>query len=243
MKSLGLNMPNDLNKNSNSTAFSNPVDEKTKIELLKLIATSKTNVTVYSDQKSFEAVTYPSNDFNRITVPCAKGSSIDSFRASQSLVCHFSLHEENYFFTSKTTLTDTALIFSTPTVVYKVQRRDNFRVDIPQNFPHQIEITGLKELKIKLLDLSMGGCKINATYSEPTQISQLKENFEIALKFSFLSFENLTVYAKIKFTKHEPRTKSVAIGLEFEKLKADEIQDLQANIFKIERLKRQSRDD
>ncbi|MBC7457277.1 MAG: PilZ domain-containing protein [Bdellovibrionaceae bacterium] len=234
-------MPKD--SNTDTTHFNHPVQDKTKQELLRMLSTTKTNVKVYLDQKIFESVTYPTTDLTRISVICSNSTTNQSFKIGKNLTCHFSLHNEIYFFTSKTSFTDAAVIFSLPDIVYKIQRRDNFRVFIPKNMTQYLEIVGLKQLKISMVDLSLGGCKVTALYPDASHISHLKAGAEIALKMTFLNFENLTIYCKVKFIKDNPITRSASMGLEFEKLKAEEIQDMQATIFKIDRLNRQNNQD
>jgi len=233
-------MPNDFSKTSNSTHFNNPVDEKTRQELLKTLATTKTNVKIYMDQKILESVTYPTTDLSKISVICGNAATDHPFKMGKDLTCHFSLQNEIYFFTSKTSFTDAAIIFSIPTIVYKIQRRDNFRVFIPKSMTQNLELVGLKQLKVKLEDLSLGGCKVTIQYPDISYLTNLKAGAEVALKMTFLSFDNQTVYCKVKFLRDEPKSRSASLGLEFEKLKAEEIQELQSNIFKIDRLNRQS---
>lgn len=228
------------NANPNSSHFNNPVDEKNKQELFKILATTKTNVKIYMDQKIFESVTYPTTDITKVSVICSNSASDQVFKMGKELTCHFSLHNEIYFFSSKTSFTDTAIVFSMPSVLYKIQRRDNFRVFVPKNMTQHLEIVGIKQLKVSLVDLSLGGCKVTVQYPDVSYISHLKNDAEIALKMTFLGFENQTVYCKVKFLKDNPITRSASIGLEFEKLKAEEIQIMQANIFKIDRLNRQA---
>ena len=105
---------------------------------------------------------------------------------------------------------------------------------------HHVEFEGFEQLKIKLTDLSLGGCNIAATYSNASMIRHLKLNFEVALKMTFLSFDQQKFYCKIKFIKDDPKNRTISLGLEFEKLKAKEMQDMQSNIFKIDRLNRQA---
>lgn len=231
-------MPKDANPNS--THFNNPVDEKTKLELFKMLATTKTNVKIYMDQKIFESVTYPTTDITKVSVICSNSATDQAFKMGKELTCNFSLHNEIYFFTSKTSFTDAAIVFSQPAVLYKIQRRDNFRVFVPKSMTQHLEIVGIKQLKVSLVDLSLGGCKITAQYADVSYISNLKAGAEIAMKMTFLGFENQTIYCKVKFLKDNPITRTASIGLEFEKLKAEEIQVMQANIFKIDRLNRQS---
>lgn len=231
-------MPKDLNPNS--TQFNNPVDEKTKQELLKMLSTTRTNVKIYMDQKILESVTYPTTDLSRISVICSNSPTDQVFKMGKELMCHFSLQNEIYFFTSKTSFTDAAIVFSLPQIVYKIQRRDNFRVFIPKSMTQHLEIVGIKQLKVSLVDLSLGGCKVTVQYADASYISNLKTDAEIAMKMTFLSFDNQTIYCKVKFLKDNPITRTASIGLEFEKLKAEEVQEMQANIFKIDRLNRQS---
>jgi c-di-GMP-binding flagellar brake protein YcgR len=162
------------------------------------------------------------------------------FKVGKELACYFLYQNEIYFFTSKTSFTDTTIIFSIPPVLYKIQRRDNFRALVPKSIKQHLEIVGIKQLKVTLVNLSLGGCKVIVSYPEALSIDQLKEGFQIKLLMSFISFENHVFHCKVKFLKDNSLEKLVTVGLEFEKLKADEIKELQANIFKIDRLNRQS---
>lgn len=222
-------MPND---------FHNQVDESTKRDILKWLVTTKTNVKITLDEKEFESVTYPTSDLTKITVIC--GPFKQAFKTGRDLTCEFTLHNEIYFFTAKATFNETALLFSPPTIIYKIQRRDNFRVPIPRNMTHHLEFEGAEQLKIKLTDLSLGGCNITVTYSNASMIRHLKLDLEVALKMTFLSFDQQKFYCKIKFIKDNPNNRTVSLGLEFEKLKAKDMQDMQSTIFKIDRLNRKS---
>jgi c-di-GMP-binding flagellar brake protein YcgR len=233
-------MPDDFNQNPDSTHFNYPVDEKTKLSLFKMLATTKTDVQIYKNQKKIESVTYPTSDINKVTVIYSNDATDESFKTVQDLTCHFSLYNEIYFFTSKVSFTDTAILFSVPVVIYKIQRRDNFRVSIPKNLTQLLELVGHKQLKVSLVDLSLGGCKVLIVYPDASYISNLKVDAEIALKMTFLSIENQTIHCKLKFIIDNATTKSASIGFEFANLKADEIKELQAAIFKIDRLNRQA---
>ena len=225
-------MPND---------FNNPVDEKTKRDILRWLVTTRTNVKITLDQKSFESVTYPTSDLSRIIVICSDTDRTEKeFKTCKDLTCHFTLQNEIYFFYSKTTFNETAILFSIPATIFKIQRRGNFRVPIPKNMTQHLEFESAKQLKVKLIDLSLGGCNITATYSDTAWISHLKLDLEIGLKMTFLSFDQQIFYCKIKFIQNDLRTRTVSLGLSFEKLKAKEMQDMQSNIIKIDRLNRQS---
>lgn len=232
-------MPNDL-FNPNSAAFNTPVDPVTKLELFKMLATTKTNVEIYVDQKILNSVSYPTTDTSKVAVICSNSPADQIFKTGKEMTCHFSIHNEIYFFTKKSTFTEAALIFSVPDVIYKIQRRNNFRVFIPKNMTQNLELAGLKQLKVHLVDLSLGGCKVSVQYPDVSLLSHLKAGSQIHLKMTFLNFENQILNCKIKFVRDNARTRSASVGLEFEKLKAEEIQLLQANIFKIDRLNRQS---
>jgi c-di-GMP-binding flagellar brake protein YcgR len=230
-------MPNDLIQNPNPALFNNPVDEKTKTAILRTLIASKSSVKIQMDDKTFESTIFTTTDINKIAVNCANSGPQLAFKTGQEMACYFSIKNEFYFFTSKTTYTDIALIFSTPQIMYNVQRRDNFRVYVPNNMNQKVELVGYT-LRMNLTDLSLGGCRVKVYYSESSQLTSFKAGTETDLCMTFLNFDNQIVHCKVKFLREDLKTKTAIIGLKFEKLKAEEIQEIQAAIFKIDRLNR-----
>ena len=230
-------MPNDLPNKPNSAHFNNPVDERTKRNIIRTLIASKSTVKIQMNDKTFESTIFQTSDPNMIAINCANSGPQLAFKTGEELTCYFSIKNEFYFFSSTTTFTDNAIVFSNPQILYNVQRRHNFRVYVPHNMSQKVELVGVK-LEVHLTDLSLGGCGVKVTYNDFSQVSHIKSETQIALRMTFLNFDNQLVFCTVKFLRDEPKKKRVLMGLEFEKLKAEEIQEMQAAIFKISRLNR-----
>lgn len=80
----------------------------------------------------------------------------------KEFIGQFFLRGDKYFFQTAWSYEKSLVIFSNQTQVYKVQRRQNYRLKVPDNFITQFKIFSINELtnslQAKIHDLSSGGC-------------------------------------------------------------------------------------
>ncbi len=122
---------------------------------------------------------------------------------------------------------------------YQIQKRDNFRVNVYSNIIQKIVFDRNKSLKAQIVDISLGGCRIHILMNSYEPFTNYyKMDHLVSLKIELDEFSAENVEAKIKFMKINPQMNYIILGLEFEKLLAQETQDLQKIIFKLERQNR-----
>lgn len=79
------------------------------------------------------------------------------------VICSFSISGEKHFFTA--TLqpkTSTEVLIILPTKFFVLQRRQNYRLRLPESYQAVIQVLkpgGIKPLAGRLIDLSVGGCR------------------------------------------------------------------------------------
>lgn len=153
-----------------------------------------------------------------------------SFDASKvpspcEVICNFSLAGEKYFFTSQAVVRsrDQEIEISTPNKIYLLQRRQNYRLKIPDSYDASIEIESVNQSSAKkigkLYDLSVGGCKAgfdiqDLTFKMDDEISgklHIKNRDSIAFKGAIRHLQGNT--AGIEFTPFTPALESRLFSL------------------------------
>lgn len=118
-----------------------------------------------------------------------------------------------------------------------IQKRDNFRVNISNQIESSASIDDSNQFLFKIKNISLGGCNLTIHHSH-LNLSFLKTytlHSPVNLKVKLLNFEAENIIGVIRNINIDSKHNLVSIGISFEKLKSDEINELQRAIFKIER--------
>lgn len=218
-----------------------PVDEKLKNELFKNLCSHKMAVKIFLNKKIIESTTVEVTSNSKIFVSHIQEPTDTRFSNSPEVECHFMVNHDMYFFKGHPTYADNALIFNLPSVVYKIQRRENFRVYIPSNLLQNIEIVGEKNSKVTFNNLSLTGGQIiikNPDVHLSSDRYKLNDTFK--LKINLLDFRNQIIHCVVKFVDTSPKTGIAICGIQFQNIDAAKLQDLQNIISKIDRINRQT---
>lgn len=104
------------------------------------------------------------------TLECAYSSSV-KLKEDEEYLGHFSLGGEKYYFRSTAKSAQGKVLIPVPTEIYLLQRRQNYRVRIPDGYPafYNIVLVNEKQQKItgQLVDLSSQGCRVICRLNAP----------------------------------------------------------------------------
>lgn len=146
------------------------------------------------------------------------------FKSEEMLIISFTLSEVKYFTQCpvevKTGLRETVIKLNTTGPIYKLQRRENFRIKIPKSYPMFLEVlnwTSTAEnmqtaLKIEVIDLSAGGCKIHYRDSQ----IPLMEKMEINGILHIPDRDSISCLSRVCYLQKDSSNKHFSFaGLEF----------------------------
>lgn len=156
----------------------------------------------------------------------------------EAVTCSFEISAEKYFFKSHVSTVATDLLLTIPTEIFKLQRRNDFRVSVPASIPYTCEIIGIKstpvKLKAELRDLSLGGCllsvKINGT--------SFQDGDELYLKLKLNSFDWDRIHCSSKRVVSKELDSKLSVGLKFLETSAAFATDLQSLLVQLDRIHR-----
>ncbi len=165
----------------------------------------------------------------------------NNFKISdEKIIINFEANSDYYFFKSTVTSDDSKLVIALPEKIFKLQRRNDFRLTMPNNIQPIIKLKNYPELKAEVKDLSMGGCKITFK-TDVDLILDLDSNTAIHIKI--LEFEEKNLPVTIKFIERRPDSKTVTIGLQFIDSNTERITLMRSTLLQLDRILRNKAQD
>jgi hypothetical protein len=154
---------------------------------------------------------------------------IESLHKQNSRDCYFSvsLPRANIFFSAAFDGTDTSgLKFKLPDKIFKVQRRSDLRLQIPDGYLVKVEFKDPlfpdQIISKKGIDISAGGLSINV---DPAELPHYTVGLELEITFNVPSRSRLSCKAEVRHTSTLPsgqRFSGGKVGLQFKSLPATE---------------------
>jgi hypothetical protein len=153
----------------------------------------------------------------------------------------FEIEKDKYFFkTSLTTFPDGSSIL-VPTDVFKLQRRNNFRVNVPKGVFYTAEILWVSgqywDKKVEVIDMSLGGCQIH--FEQNNLVIQNGDEIQLRIKMLDLDEERIT--GQIKHVVSLNKLGKTQLGIEFKNPVGDLLTDLQSLLIHLDRIQRGKR--
>lgn len=138
----------------------------------------------------------------------------------KELLGNFFLGGERYFFKTPVRIDQDIVVLRMDTELFHLQRRQNYRIRIPENYEAHFLITSYNKSPVKLSgrisDLSSGGCRLTLTASTPT----LEAGDRIDGHIVIGKREPLEIEATVRHHKAEKHGATIRqiFGLEFKSL-------------------------
>lgn len=220
---------------STEQQFFNPILENEKISILEYIQNNNAEC-VIKVFDSYWKTQFLKTKKNQIQI--LKKNFIQL--KNEKVIVSFESVGDQFFFESVIESSDTQLVVRIPEKIFKLQRRNDFRVTIPSNIKPVVKLKKYPDMKVEIRDMSLGGCKI----SIKTEFKlELDVNMEIEMQMKVLEFEENKLYAVIKFTDFIENAKTLILGLQFVDLNSDQTTLMRTTLLQIDRILRQKSQD
>lgn len=156
----------------------------------------------------------------------------DSDLVDTPIMCSFTYSNNKYFFKSKATSTDVYFFLNFPEKIYKIQRRNNFRLSVPNFLDHKINIIEFPSLESRLIDISLGGCRLEISTQNELE---LIDETDITIEINILHSEIKDLVATIVFNQFSPELQKQTVGLQFGQISADQTAHLHTTLIQVDR--------
>lgn len=146
------------------------VSDQERLRLFKDLATTRTQLVCKGESDQiYYFVAERTNP--RQELMCSLPFGAPAPVHDKDLVCNFFIGGERYFFRTLAAMEKESVILKTNTDLFHLQRRQNYRIKIPENYTSKFLITKLNLVPSKLsgniYDLSSGGCRVVMIASSP----------------------------------------------------------------------------
>lgn len=152
---------------------------------------------------------------------------------NEEIICCFDYNGETHLFKSVVNNEETHYIVDRPNEICKMQRRNNFRVNITGSIKYNFKINKEASLKCELRDISLGGCKIAIASAFPIEF---KVGDEIDCTIVLLDAEPLNLRTEVVFAEFIKDAQSQIYGLKFQELDSETTSDLQNSMVRVDRI-------
>jgi c-di-GMP-binding flagellar brake protein YcgR len=153
----------------------------------------------------------------------------------QQIICNFDLKGDQFFFKSQCQSEEHAIFIDIPTKIFKLQRRNNFRVNIPLTMPQAVQIKEKLHMKAICRNISLGGALISLSASKS---DDFKLNDIIHVSISLYDFQEKNIESMVRFVDYKEHSQTVLMGIQFLELDSDQSSLLQSTLVRIDRFLR-----
>lgn len=196
------------------------------------------NVVEHLINKSTEVIVKIANSHIKSTfLPSSRGTMAvvnksQSPYSRQQIICNFRFKGDQYFFKSSAHSDEKIIFIDIPEKIFKLQRRNNFRINIPPAMPQTASIAELPNAKgVLCRNVSLGGCLISIkTTAKPIEF---KTNDIISVSLGLFEFQEKNLECMVRFIEIKPEV--TMLGLQFLELTSEQSSDLQKTLIKIDR--------
>ena len=152
-----------------------------------------------------------------------------------TIMCAFKYNNEPHFFRSKISTSANYYLVRFPEKIYRIQRRANFRFQIPMGLEHEVKLLDHGHLKAELRDISLSGCKV--ALRTTTEINLPLES-DVRIWIRLLDFGGVHLNATVAFTKFMQPINSQIVGLKFGFMDSELISLLHQTLIQVDRIAR-----
>lgn len=149
------------------------------------------------------------------TLICTTNPPAQMNHDSGDLICSFFLGGEKYFMQTQYQVRDRQLLVKTPEDIYHLQRREDYRIKIPNHFKALFEVHQINDKYIKyslpIWDLSGGGCRLCLNDKK----YKLNAEDELHGHLFFPDRQPTQVHAVIRHVRPGPDKETSLYGLQF----------------------------
>ncbi|MBC7741110.1 MAG: PilZ domain-containing protein [Bdellovibrionaceae bacterium] len=163
---------------------------------------------------------------------------------AEPIVCSFDIKDDKYYFKSTLKATDAELLLGYPNQLFQLQRRNDFRVNIPSNVTYLCELKTIdgRSLNImtELRDLSLGGCLVSIKDAADLNVEQ---DSKVVIHIKVNEFDNANILTTAKHIKVIKESRILQLGLKYIDPSAELLSELQTLLMQLDRIHRRKDDD
>ena len=153
----------------------------------------------------------------------------------QQILCNFEIKGDQFFFKSQCESDNHSLTVDPPTKIFKLQRRNNFRINIPLTMPQTTQIKEKPQLKVICRNISLGGALLSLTTSKS---DDFKLNDILHISISIYEFQEKNIESLVRFVEYKEHSQTVLMGIQFLELDSEQSSELQKTLIRIDRFLR-----
>ena len=210
------------------------LDQMNYNETLDFLVHNQTEITLKINGRHYKSKILTRNKSNQFLI---YKFNFETY-SLDTTVCSFEISAEKYFFKSKISSEVAALAIIVPTEIFKLQRRNDFRISVPATISYSCEIKSVRNstlnLKSEIRDLSLGGCQLSVKL---TGIN-LHRGDNLYLKIKIHSFEWEKIHCQCKHASSKKNDLKYNVGLKFLESSAAFATDLQTLLVQLDRIHR-----
>jgi c-di-GMP-binding flagellar brake protein YcgR len=212
------------------------ISQKELIQIMQDLAYLKIDIICKGESEHLATVKASECELKKSQLECIEKST-HPLKNGENYLGYFLLHNEKYYFKSTAISKSDTFIIPFPDNLYKLQRRQSYRVKIPDNQKLFLDISTLDGLEFsshcRLIDLSSKGCRITVDdydeiFMKDCLISgtllvkeNLKINIQGQIKHSTKSLSSSdSKICGIEFTPISPATENQLFSLTMELYKS-----------------------
>lgn len=204
--------------NDGTDIFSKVTAEE-RTRLFRDLATARGEVTCKGDRDEIYRLTVE-RATAKSELQCSVPFGLNSPKNETELLGNFFLGGERYFFKTPVKVDGDVVVLRMDRDLFHLQRRQNYRIKIPENYQATLLISKLNGGTVKLSgqisDLSSGGCRVTLTAADPLLKTDDVLNTHVVIgKRESLEIEGIVRHHKVE--KGASTTKQV-FGVEFKAL-------------------------
>lgn len=151
---------------------------------------------------------------------CSVPSGCSQPKKEINISGNFFIGGERYFFKTPVRIEADIVILRMDAELFHLQRRQNYRIKIPENYPATLQISSYNKGPVKLsghlVDLSSGGCRVTLTASLPVLEAGSRIDGHIVIR----NRDSLEIEGTIRYHKIDKSlsTTQQVLGVEFKPL-------------------------
>jgi hypothetical protein len=190
-----------------------------KQNLLVELCRSKGDLVAKLPEPNSYVFTLKASEHRGLDLVCPLQASLPKeFSNAGRLFMSFLLGGEKYFFHGRYDVRKNDILINTDEVFFHLQRRDDYRLRIPESFQALFEISAIngqmKKVSIPIADLSAGGCLLN---TDPQRI-HLKIGDKVSGHIFLPDREPIEMNGQIRHTRENQNKRNDLTGVQFANL-------------------------
>lgn len=225
----------DKDRGMSQSQFFNPISDLEKSDILSSVCRQKKLCIVKLLDRFYKVHFIKKND-QFIFI-----EKTNLFKVTQEkVIIQFEHQGDQYFFQSIASSNEDFFEVQPPEKMFKIQRRNDFRVTIPGAIRPELSLLTYPDLKTELVDISLGGIKliIKTQFALEIVIDQL-----LSIRIKVMDFEESDLKVVVKFSQFNAKDKILTLGCQFNELDVTQTSTLRNTLIQIDRILRGKSDD